>query len=402
MNQDTPPSESFVSFDDTAVAFESKTDQDLNFSIFMFKLMGQPALVKMGTSLTLLALKMRLPIEGIIKGTVFRQFCGGVSIEDCEPKIKRLGQSHIGAILDLSVEGQEDEESFDKASDELLVLVKNASKNKDIPVCCMKVSAIARHSILEKVAKGDDLSMEEKKEYANVVRRLNLICGSAEKHDVPIYIDAEESWIQDAIDRLTETMMSRYNKKKAYVFTTFQFYRWDRIDYLKRLLSLAERENFKLGAKFVRGAYMEKERKRAEDNGYKDPIQPNKEATDNDFNSALEIALEHLDRIEFVCGTHNEDSCMKLVHMMHEQRIEQNHPSIYFSQLFGMSDHISYNLSFAGFNVTKYLPYGPIRDAVPYLIRRVEENTAVAGQMGQELKLLLSEKQRREKVKKNT
>ena len=400
MNHHVPP-ESFVSFDDTAVAFESKSDKDLNFSMFMFKLMGKQWVVKIGTALTLFALKLRLPIEGLIKATVFRQFCGGESITDCEPKIKRLGKSRIGAILDLSVEGQQDEGSFDRASDELLRLVKNASENDDIPVCCMKVTAIARFTVLEKVANGEELNQQEKKEYANVVRRLNLICNAAEKHDVPIYIDAEESWIQDAIDRLTETMMTRYNKKKAYVFTTFQFYRWDRLDYLKKLLALAERENFKLGAKFVRGAYMEKERKRAADMGYKDPIQPTKEATDNDFNEALEIALDHLDRIEFVCGTHNEESCMKLVHLMHEQRIDQNHPSIYFSQLYGMSDHISYNLSFAGFNVTKYLPYGPIRDAVPYLIRRVEENTAVAGQMGQELRLLLSEKKRREQVKKN-
>ena len=398
MNHRVPP-ESFVSFDDTAVAFESKSDKDLNFSIFMFKLMGRPWLVKLGTTLTQLGLNLRLPIEPIIRATVFRQFCGGESIEDCEPKIKQLGKSNIGSILDLSVEGQQDEGSFDRASDELLRLVENASKNNEVPVCCMKVSAIARYTVLEKVASGEDLNQQEKKEYANVVRRLNLICGAAEKNNVPVYIDAEESWIQDAIDRLTETMMTRYNKKKAYVFITFQFYRTDRLDYLKKLMATAEREKFHVGGKFVRGAYMEKERKRAEDMGYPDPIQPTKEATDADFNAALDFALDHLDRLEFVCGTHNEASCMKLVHLMHEKRIDQNHPSIYFSQLFGMSDHISYNLSFSGFNVTKYLPYGPIRDAVPYLIRRVEENTAVAGQMGQELRLLLSEKQRREKVK---
>lgn len=385
-----------VSFEDTAIAFESKTDKDLAFSIFIFRMMGNEKMVKFLTSLTKLALALRLPIDPFVKATIFRQFCGGVSLEDCDLTIDMMGKSKIGAILDYSIEGQSTEASFDAASEVFLRIIDKAKDNPNIPVCCMKPTAIARFELLEKVSTGEELSAAEKQEYAQVVKRLDTICRAAYNADTPMYIDAEETWIQDAVDRLAETMMRRYNQSKAIIFTTLQMYRWDRLDYLKKLLQSAQREGFKLGVKFVRGAYMEKERKRAQSNGYKDPIQPNKAATDNDYDAAIELSVQHLDFIEICCGTHNEQSCMKLVHLMHENRIPHNHPSIYFSQLYGMSDHISYNLSHAGYNVSKYLPYGPIKDTLPYLIRRAEENTAVAGQMGQELRLLTNEKKRRE------
>ncbi len=387
--------ELIVLFDDTAVAFGSKTDRELAFSIFIFRIMGSPMLVKIGTALSLFALRLRLPVKGLIKATIFKQFCGGVSIDDCDRTINKLHSNKIGAILDYSVEGQASEKVFDHTANELINIIKKGANNPAIPFSCMKITGVGRFELLAKAQRDEELNVSERQEYAMLVQRLDGICSAAAKFDTPIYIDAEETWIQDTIDRLAETMMRKYNQKKAVVFTTLQMYRHDRLTYLKKLLDQARREGFVLGVKFVRGAYMEKERARAAELGYPDPIQPNKEASDDDYDAGIKLALDHLENIEITAGTHNEYSCMLLAKLMADKRIPNNHPSVYFSQLYGMSDHISYNLAHAGYNVSKYLPYGPVRDTMPYLIRRARENTSVAGQVGRELVLLLSERARR-------
>lgn len=391
-----------IDFNDSKTAFIYKSDKDLNFSILMFRLMSYRQLTKIGGELTEWGLKLKLPIKGLIKATIFRQFCGGETLEECNSAIVDLAKANIGSILDYSVEGIQDEAVFDAVTDELLSVCDKAAKSPNIPVTCMKITGVAKFALLEKLSQpGAELNSDEKNAYKRVVTRVNRICERAHKNDVPIYIDAEESWIQPALDRLIGTMMRKYNKEKAIVFTTFQMYKHSMLPILDRMIGEAKREGFKFGIKFVRGAYMEKENKRAEKLEYPTPIQPSKEATDEDFDKAIAFALNHLDVVEMCCGTHNELSCYKLVDLMDEKGIKPNHSGIYFSQLYGMSDNISFNLANAGYNVTKYLPYGPVEKTVPYLLRRAEENSAITGQMSKELRFLLAEKKRREDTGEN-
>jgi len=386
---------SSISFENTAIAFEHKSNKELNFSIFIFKIMNNARLVAFLTFLTKIALKIHLPISPLVKATIFKQFCGGTSINDCDSTIKQIGKAGIGAILDYSVEGAEEEEVFETTKNELIKIILKAKNNNNIPVSCMKITGIARFSLLEKLSTGNELNESEKEEYRKVFVRFQEICNTAKQSNVPIYVDAEESWIQPAIDRLVESMMRIYNKEKAIIFTTLQMYRWDKLEHFNKLIEEAKHERFVVGIKFVRGAYMEKENERAEKFGYKTPIQGNKQASDNDYNKALEIAIKNINLVSICAGTHNEKSSLLLAELMEMYSIEKNDSRIYFSQLYGMSDHISYNLAVNGYNVTKYLPYGPVNSTVPYLIRRAEENSSISGQMGKELRLLLLEKARR-------
>lgn len=385
----------FITFDNTEKAFAHKSKSELAFTRFIFKMMQNETLVDLSTSLTLLALKLHLPIQWIIKRTIFKQFCGGTTIQDCTENYEMLRANHIEAILDYSVEGQEDEKTFDFVRDELLRLIDNAKKHARIPTTCLKVTGLARFAILEKVNADKELNSQEKAEYNRVISRLDVICKKGFDNDVKIYIDAEETWIQDAIDRLAEVMMQKYNQEKAIVFTTLQMYRHDRLAYLNSLIEKSQKQGFILGIKQVRGAYMEKERDRAKDKKYPSPIQPDKASTDRDYNMGLEIMLANMDRVEICAGTHNEKSASYLAELMAKHGLENNDSRIFFSQLFGMSDNISFILADMGYNVSKYLPYGPVKDTMPYLIRRAQENTSVAGQMGKELSLVIKELERR-------
>lgn len=388
-----------VSFDDTKKAFSGKDDKQLNKTSWLFKLMGNPRLVNFGSKLTLFAIKIGLPIGSLIKATIFKQFCGGENLDESKKVVEELQKSKIGSILDYSVEGEESEEDFTKTKDEIIRIIQLAKNNPAIPYTCLKVTGIAPFELLEKVNSGATLTEEEQAEFAKAKSRLNDICYNSFVSKVPIYIDAEHSWIQEAIDRMAEEMMRTYNKEKAIVLTTLQMYRWDRLDYLKSLIAIARKEKFLIGIKLVRGAYLEKENKRALEMGYRSPIHTSKENTDIDFDKGITICLENIDIITLCAGTHNEASSMYVINEMKRLKIPNNHPNIYFSQLFGMSDHITYNLADAGYNVTKYLPYGPVKSVIPYLIRRAQENTAIAGQMSRELKLITEEVHRREEQK---
>ncbi|MCE9538505.1 MAG: proline dehydrogenase family protein [Bacteroidetes bacterium] len=392
-------SNSEVSFENTEKAFITKDNQELKHSLWLFKLMGNPTLVKIFSKLIIFAIKIGLPVRLPIKLTIFKQFCGGESIEESKHIVNKLNVSNIGSILDYSVEGKENENDFCNTKDEILKIIKVAENNPAIPYTSLKITGIARLSLLEKLNSKQELNKEEILEFQKVRERLIEICNSASSSGVPIYFDAEESWIQDAIDTLAEEMMEINNKKTAIVLTTLQMYRWDRIDYLKGLLQKAQDKKFSIGIKLVRGAYMEKENLRASQLGYKSPIQSNKENTDIDFDKAVDICLENIDIVTLCAGTHNEASTMHLINKMAELKISNDHPHVYFSQLYGMSDHITYNLADAGYNVTKYLPYGPVKSVMPYLIRRAEENTGISGQMGRELKLIIEEKSRRQNSK---
>lgn len=388
-----------VSFENTEIGFRHLSNAELNFSYWIFRIMASPSIVKLSSSAALLALRMHLPIKWVIKATIFRQFCGGEDMEDCGPVVAKLDAGGVGAILDYSVEGAQKESHFDETAKELEEVIRVARDDDRIPIACMKVTGIGRFSLLEKASTDQGLSQQEKADYARIVQRLNSICKAAYECGTPLYIDAEESWIQVAIDRLVESMMRQYNKERAIVFTTLQMYRHDKIAHFQKLIGQAKKESFKLGVKIVRGAYLEKENKRAAEMGYQSPMQTSKPNTDKDYNGAMTLALENLDVVEVCAGTHNEESCLRLIAQMDEKGLPRNHKNIYFSQLYGMSDYMSYNLSAAGCNITKYLPYGPVKSAMPYLIRRAQENTSIAGQMGKELRLIVSEKKRRKAAK---
>ena len=388
-----------LSFNNTEISFSGKTNKDINRSYWLFKLVSNSWFVNIGKSLTDFAIKTHLPIKGIIKATIFKQFCGGENIEECEKTINELGKFKIGTILDYSVEGKETEKAFDACAAETIATIAKAKSNTHIPFCVFKTTGLASMRILEKVSAKKELNQEEQKEFARVYNRVDTICKAAHDAGIPIFIDAEHSWIQNAIDDLANQMMKSYNKEKPIVFNTFQLYRNDRLAYLKHSFELAVNGNYFFGAKLVRGAYMEKERARAVEKGYPSPIHITKEDTDNDYNEALKFCTENIKRAAICAGTHNEESSMFLAEIMKEKNISHDNKYVYFSQLFGMSDHISFNLADAGYNVAKYVPYGPVSEVLPYLIRRAQENTSVKGQTGRELGLIMKEKARRKSAK---
>ncbi len=387
--------DSSVSFEDTAVAFRKKSDRELFLSFLIFWLTKSPFLVKFLSQAAKFALSIGLPIKPLIKATVFKQFCGGETKAEYTRVINNLAGASIGTILDYAVEGIEDEDGFEATKKELIHIIRQSRSNPDIPCTCMKMSAIGSSDLFEKITSGETLVNTDEQEWQNLKRRLKEICEAAHQSGKPIYIDAEESWVQGAMDNLAEEMMATYNKKKAIVFNTLQMYRWDRIDYLKQLIADATSRSYGLGIKFVRGAYLEKERERALMQGHASPIHATKAETDGDFDKAVKISMENIDVVEICVGTHNEESCRLMVEHMRAYKLANNHPHIYFSQLFGMSDNISYNLAHAGYNVSKYLPFGPLESTLPYLTRRAEENTAIAGQMSKELEVIVKERDRR-------
>ena len=385
-----------ISFDNTEIAFKYKSSKDLKRAYTLYKLVGKPWLVSFGKWITPIAFKLGLPIKGIIRNTIFRQFCGGETIDGCDDTIATLYKYNVGTILDYSVEGKIEEDDFDATCDEIVATLTKAKGNPAIPFAVFKVTGISRHGLLEKLNdQENELTDSEKREFADVVKRVDRICKYAHDSGTPVFIDAEESWIQNTIDRLAESMMKKYNTEKAMVYNTLQMYRHDRLDYLKEQLEVAKREGYKLGVKLVRGAYMEKERERAGVMDYPSPIQPDKVSCDNDFNTALKILVEELEYCAFCNGTHNEESSLYLADLMEQYNIEKTDRRICFAQLLGMSDHISFNLAHHELLVSKYVPYGPIKEVMPYLLRRADENTSVAGQTGRELSLISKEWRRR-------
>ncbi|RVU02573.1 proline dehydrogenase [Mucilaginibacter limnophilus] len=384
-----------LSFDNTEIAFRHSSNLDLKRAYWLFRIINVNSLVKIGPPITNFAINIGLPIKGIIKATIFRQFCGGETIEECTPTIQNLYAGGVGTILDYSVEGEEDEKVFDHTRDEIIRTIKRATGDPAIPLTVFKVTGVGRFSLLEKLDEGGTLTSEEETEWQKVQQRVFNICQKAYDAQVPVMIDAEESWIQETIDRLALDMMRRFNKEKIIIYNTYQLYRHDKLASLKADHAIAMKEGFILGAKIVRGAYMEKERKRAEEKGYLSPIQPDKASADRDYDAAVEYAVKNINTLAIVAGTHNEISSRRLADMMDEYGIEHKHPHVYFSQLLGMSDNLSFNLANAGYNVVKYVPYGPIKAVLPYLFRRAQENTAIAGQMGRELSLIIKERKRR-------
>ena len=381
-----------LNFNDTNVAFKVKSNNDLKRAYWLFRIIGSPLIVKLGKFVMIIALKLRIPVNFIVKKTIFKQFCGGETIDECTPTIKTLSKLNIGTILDYSVEGKIEEDDFDQTTEIIIQTIEKAAIDKDIPFAVFKITGISKFSLLEKASSNNEsLTPDEQAELDKVKERINKICEHAKKCNVPVFIDAEETWVQDIIDDWALEMMQLYNKEKCIVYNTVQMYRHDRLEFLNDCLQHAKESNITYGIKLVRGAYMEKERKRALEMNYPSPIQPNKEATDRDYDLALDYILENINYLSLVAGTHNEKSSQKLALALDKYKLTKDDSRIYFAQLLGMSDHISFNLANEKFNVAKYVPFGPIKEVMPYLLRRADENTSVAGQTGRELGLIKAE-----------
>lgn len=383
-------------FNDTKHAFVLKSDEDLKRSLFLFTMMNVPYFVPVSTAATNLALKLRLPIEPLVRATIFKQFCGGESQDDCMPLVKKMRKENVYSVLDYSVEGKENEEEFDRAASDKIEIIKYAGSAEEIPFAVAKPTGLGRFEIWEKVTANDTLTDEEQKEWGRIKARFEKVCQAAYDNDTRLLIDAEESWMQDAADNFIEDMMRKFNKEKAIIFNTLQCYRWDRLSYVKAIHERAQKEGFKLGFKTVRGAYMEKENARAKRHGYSTPICEDKEATDVNFNAVMCYCIDNVDDISQFIGTHNEVSTYMALQLMNQKELYLSDDRIWFGQLFGMSDHISFNLGRVNANAIKLLPFGPIKDVIPYLIRRAQENSSVQGQTGRELALLREEKHRRD------
>lgn len=382
-------------FNNTQVAFSLKSDTELDRAYFLFKMIANQPLVRIGTAVTNFALKANLPVEGLIRATVFDHFCGGVNEEDCLSVVDKMYTKGVSSVLDYSVEGKEEEDQFDAALKMTLKTIDFAKERQAIPFAVFKPTGLGRFELYEKIGEKLPLTPDEQEEWDRVVARFDLVCSEGHKKDVALLIDAEESWMQDAADALVTEMMRKYNKEKAIVFNTLQMYRWDRLDYLMKLKEQADKEGFFIGMKLVRGAYMEKENVRAEEKEYPSPICATKEASDVNYDAAVHYMINHLDTMSIFAGTHNESSTYTLMELMNEKGIKTNDNRVWFGQLYGMSDNISYNLADHGYNVAKYLPFGPVKDVMPYLIRRAEENTSVAGQTSRELEMIKAERKRR-------
>ena len=382
-------------FNNTQVAFALKSDTELDRAYFLFKMIANEPLVRIGTAVTNFAIKAHLPVEGLIRATVFDHFCGGINVNDCLTVVDKMHTKDVSSILDYSVEGKEADEQFDAALEMTLKTIDFAAEKRAIPFAVFKPTGFGRFELYEKLGEGKTLSEAEQKDWNRVVERFEIVCKEAHRQNVALLIDAEESWMQDAADDLVIDMMRKYNKEKAIVFNTLQMYRHDRLDHLKKVHNLAKAEGFFIGMKVVRGAYMEKENKRAEEKGYPTPICASKQATDINYDAAVDYMLQNLDLMSIFVGTHNETSSYKVMSRINEWNLDTKDKRIHFGQLYGMSDNISYNLAANHYNVAKYLPFGPVRDVMPYLIRRAEENTSVAGQTNRELELIKAERNRR-------
>ncbi len=387
-----------LSFEDTSVAFAHQSNSKLRKTYLIFAMMNQNWLVKIGTFFIKLTLKLGLPVKYLIKKTLFNQFCGGESIETCQKTIEYLAKGKIGTILDYSVEGEDNEKDFDKTTEELVKTIKKAAQQTtDIPFSVFKVSGIGSVDLLEKVQEyEEDLTAEDKNAFERLNNRVDRLCKLAAELNVKIFMDAEETWIQDVIDNICYEMMKKYNVGgQTIVYNTYQLYRWESLDNLIKACDKGRNQGYTIGGKLVRGAYIEKERRRAAEKEYKSPIHITKEETDVDFDKAVHFAVKNIDVVSICLGTHNEESCLLCAKLMEDNGIAKNDTRIWFAQLLGMSDNISYNLANSGFNVAKYVPYGPVEAVMPYLFRRAEENSSIAGQSSREFLLVKKERERR-------
>lgn len=385
-----------IDFTDTEIAFSTKTDKELSKMGKLFTLMNKSALVNIGSKLGLIAFKLRLPfVDYVVRNTIFQQFCGGENLMDCQKAIDTLYRHNSLTILDYGAEGKSTEEDFNRVMQETMRAIEFAASNNSVPVVSTKITGLVDNDILINIQNGKEQDESEKRAYQQLIDRVDSICGRAAELKVGVFVDAEESWLQEPIDDLVMEMMEKYNHGKVIVYNTYQLYRHDKLSQLKNDHQIAVKKGFLFGAKLVRGAYMEKERARAEEMNYPSPIQPDKASTDRDFDEGVDYCIRNYKQIASCCASHNLESNRKQAELIAELGLQKDHPHFNFCQLYGMSDYITFNIGKAGYNVAKYVPYGPIRDVIPYLIRRAQENSSVTGEMSRELSFIKTEIKRR-------
>jgi proline dehydrogenase len=401
-----------ISFENTECAFAAKSSQDLKKANFLYNVMGNPWVVNAALKITPLFIKWKIPFTNfLIRKTIFQQFVGGETLTETKSVVDKLAKYNVQVILDYGVEGKDGEENFENAREEFIKVIDYASTQANIPFMSVKVTGFARFALLEKLDTAmhaepgtlmkrylyavETLTDSEKEEWHKVRLRTQQVCEAGDKKNVGVLIDAEDTWIQGPVDALTILMMDIFNKEKAVIYNTIQLYRHDRLQFLKDSYTASVERNFIFGIKLVRGAYMEKERNRALEMNYASPIHADKEACDNDFNASVEFCIDHLDKISVIVASHNEYSNFFTTQLLDQKGLQHDHPHVHLSQLYGMSDNITFNLAKSGFSVSKYLPFGPIKDVIPYLMRRAQENSSVSGQTNRELVLIKKELQRR-------
>ncbi|MEL6625799.1 MAG: proline dehydrogenase family protein [Bacteroidota bacterium] len=384
-----------IDFTNTELAFQAMSNAKLSRTYWMFRMIDNPFLTKVGPKMLTWAFQIGLPVKGVVKNTIFELFVGGESLTDTARTSAYLKKFGVHTIMDYSVEGEKNEKGYEATKEEILRTIDHGHTHEEVAFSALKMTGLASFPIMEKLHLGESLSPSEQEAWDRVILRLQTIAEAASAKETPIFVDAEETWIQDPIDRLVEDLMKRYNQTAPIVWQTIQLYRWDRLAYLQKLIQDSKEKGYILAVKLVRGAYLEKESRRAEEKGYKDPMQPSKEATDRDYDAALALCIENIDHVAVCAGTHNDASSLHLTELMRQKGLEPQDTRIWFAQLLGMSDNISFNLAHAGYNVAKYLPYGPVKAVMPYLMRRAEENTSIAGQSSREVRLLAEEVKRR-------
>ncbi len=385
-----------LDFKNTEIAFSAKSDRELKQMAWLFNWMNKSSLVKIGSKLLLIAIKLRLPfVKMIVRKTIFRQFCGGRTLLETKNSVDKLYAHGVLSILDYGVEAKQHEKEFNKTMNEIIRAIEFAHLNPSVPAISIKITGLARFSFLEDLQNHKPLKQENRNEYKNILKRIDAICHTGKQKGVSVLIDAEESWIQKPIDHFATVMMRRYNREEVVVYNTFQMYRKGMLQFLIDSYNLAQKGGYMLGAKLVRGAYMEKERARAENMGYEDPILESKEAVNDAYDTAVRFCVDNYEDLALINASHNEQSNLLQAQLIAEQDIKRSHPHLIFSQLYGMSDNLTFNLANAGFYVAKYLPYGSVKEVVPYLIRRAQENTAVTGDVSRELGMIKQEMKRR-------
>ena len=388
-----------IDFQNTEIAFQNKSNFEIRRANLLFRTMAFPGLVKVFKKVVSFCLKLHIPINGIIKATVFKQFVGGETPDECHNQVENLYKAKVYSVLDYSAEGKKTEEAFDHTKETTISTIEFAGKNRHVPFAVFKPSGIGRFELYTKVSEGKELSPAEKEEWQRVRDRYYEISQKAFDYSVPVMVDAEETWIQKAIDDLVIELMMKFNKEKAIVWNTTQMYRKDRLEFLKKSIEHARKNNYFYGVKTVRGAYIEKERARAKRLGYDDPMQKTKPDTDRDFDGATQLLIENADICSVMVATHNANSVQVCADLMKANNMENDDNRVWIAQLFGMSDNISMNAAELGYNVIKYLPFAPVSDVMPYLFRRAEENTSVKGQTSRELELISTELKRRQNGK---
>lgn len=373
-------------------AFSHYSISQLRRTKVLFKILQNPLVSWFSGFVPHIPILLRLPfVKSLIKHYIFSHFCGGEDWKEVHQSALKLQKQNILSSLDYSVECKQTEQDYETTKKVLLNVLEEAKNLSHIPFCVLKITGLGRFALLEKIHNGQTLSDNEKAEWQRVQSRFDSICEKAVDCNTKLLVDAEESWIQKPIDNIVKRAMKRHNQNEPMIYNTYQLYLKAKYEQLKTDWEKAKEKGYILGSKLVRGAYMEKETKRAVKMHLPNPIQPSKAKCDQDFNDSLKFCLKHIDDFGIYIGTHNIESTQKARQLMQEYGIAKSDERVFFSQLLGMREILSYELAQQDYLVSKYTPFGKIAEVIPYLLRRIQENSSVKDQLNDEIKVITRE-----------